>query len=384
MNKFTYQYPVKQYFGKGCLEESLKSELQSMGKTVMLAYGSGSLKRTGLYDRIRNILEEGGKTVVDFGGIMPNPTYAKVQAGARAARENKVDFILAVGGGSVTDCCKIISAQSQTDEDIWDMLYTENRIPTRFLPIGAIVTASGTGAEQNNGAVITHEDKRLKQPLFGAYHRFAILDSDLTETLPMKQVVSGAFDTLSHCMETYMGQPFAANVSDDINEAIMRNVITNLRAVIANPADDFARGELMRDSAMAENDMLKLGKITDFQCHMLEHAVGAYTDCNHGQGLAIINPVLYRHYLPEGTEKLAKMARNVWGIIEADDTITANAGIDALESFIKEIGLPTRWSEIGVTDEAILRKAADSTVLTAGCCKRFTHDELHEVLKETL
>lgn len=164
----------------------------------------------------------------------------------------------------------------------------------------------------------------------------------------------------------------------------MRNVITNLRAVIANPADDFARGELMRDSAMAENSMLKLGKITDFQCHMLEHAVGAYTDCNHGQGLAIINPVLYRHYLPEGTEKLAKMARNVWGIIEADDTIAANAGIDALESFIKEIGLPTRWSEIGVTDEAILRKAADSTVLTAGCCKRFTHDELHEVLKETL
>ena len=111
MNKFTYQYPVKQYFGKGCLEDSLKSELQSMGKTVMLAYGSGSLKRTGLYDRIRNILEEGGKTVVDFSGIMPNPTYAKVQAGARATRENKVDFILAVGGGSVTDCCKIISAQ---------------------------------------------------------------------------------------------------------------------------------------------------------------------------------------------------------------------------------------------------------------------------------
>lgn len=384
MNKYTYQYPVKQYFGKGCLDEAMAAELPKTGKTVMLAYGGGSLKRTGLYDRIRSILEQAGKTVVDFGGIMPNPTYAKVQEGARCVKEHGVDFILAVGGGSVIDCCKIISAQSQTDEDIWYMLYTEKRVPTRFLPIGAIVTASGTGAKQNNGAVITNEDKKLKQPLFGAYHRFAVLDSDLTLTLPMKQVISGAFDTLSHCMETYMGQPFAANVSDDINEAIMCNVITNLCAVIANPADDFARGELMRDSAMAENGMLKLGKITDFQCHMLEHAVGAYTDCNHGQGLAIIHPVLYRHYLPEGAEKLAKMARNVWGIIEADDTIAANAGIDALESFIKEIGLPTRWSEIGVTDEAILRKAADSTVLTAGCCKRFTHDELHEVLKETL
>lgn len=384
MNTFTYQYPVKQYFGKGILDEALKTELPNMGKTVMLAYGGGSLKRTGLYDRIKHILENDGKTVVDFGGIMPNPIYAKVKEGAQVARDSNVDFILAVGGGSVIDCCKIISAQSQTDEDIWDMLYTAKRVPTKFLPIGAIVTASGTGAEQNNGAVITNEDKKLKQPLFGAYHRFAVLDSDLTLTLPMKQVISGAFDTLSHCMETYMGQPFADNVSDDINEAIMRNVIRNLRAVIANPADDFARGELMWDSAMAENSMLKLGKVTDFQCHMLEHAVGAYTDCNHGQGLAIIHPTLYRHYLPEGTEKLAKMARKVWGIIEEDDAIAAKAGIDALESFIKEIGLPTSWNEIGVTDEEILRKSADATVLTAGCCKRFTHDELFDVLKETM
>lgn len=384
MNKFIYQYPVKQYFGKGILDEALKTELPNMGNTVMLAYGGGSLKRTGLYDRIKDILEKSGKTVVDFGGIMPNPTYAKVKEGAQVAREHNVDFILAVGGGSVIDCCKIISAQSQTDEDIWDMFYTEKRVPTKVLPIGAIVTASGTGAEQNNGAVITNEDKKLKQPLFGAYHRFAVLDSDLTLTLPMEQVISGAFDTLSHCMETYMGQPFADNASDDINEAIMRNVIRNLRAVIANPADDFARGELMWDSAMAENSMLKLGKVTDFQCHMLEHAVGAYTDCNHGQGLAIIHPALYRHYLPEGTEKLAKMARNVWGISEEDDTAAANAGIDALESFIKEIGLPTRWNEIGVTDEEILRESADATVLTAGCCKRFTHDELFDVLKETM
>ncbi len=384
MNKFIYQYAVKQYFGKGILEEALKTELPNMGKTVMLAYGGGSLKRTGLYDRIWNILEKEGKTVVDFGGIMPNPTYAKVQEGAKVAKEQCVDFILAVGGGSVIDCCKIISAQSQTDEDVWDMFYTEKRVPTKFLPIGTIVTASGTGAEQNNGAVITNEDKKLKQPLFGAYHRFAVLDSDLTLTLPMKQVISGAFDTLSHCMETYMGQPAADNVSDDINEAIMRNVIRNLRHVIANPTDEFARGELMWDSAMAENGMLKLGKVTDFQCHMLEHAVGAYTDCNHGQGLAIIHPILYRHYLPEGAEKLAKMARNVWGINENDDTNAAKAGIDALESFIREIGLPTRWNEIGVTDEEILRKSADAAVLTTGCCKRFTHDELFDVLKETM
>lgn len=384
MDRFTFQYPVKQYFGKGCFADALKSELPSMGNRVMLAFGNSSLKKSGLYDRIRTILEESGKTVIDFGGIMPNPTYAKVQQGAELAVRKNVDFILAVGGGSVIDCCKIIAAQAKTDEDIWNMFYLKKRMPGEFLPTGAIVTASGTGAEQNNGAVITNETLKLKQPLFGAFHRFAILDSDLTKTLPMKQVISGAFDTLSHCMETYMGQPFEDNVSDNINEAIMRNVIKNIRAIITDPDNDFARGELMWDSAMAENGMLKLGKVTDFQCHMLEHAVGAYTNCNHGYGLSIIHPELYRHYLPEGAEKLAAMARNVWGINEPDDNKAAVAGIDALENFIKETGMPTRWSQIGITDENILREAAGSAVLTQGCCKTFSHDELFEVLKQTL
>ena len=200
----------------------------------------------------------------------------------------------------------------------------------------------------------------------------------------MKQVISGAFDTLSHCMETYMGQPFPTNVSDEINEAIMRNVIKNIRTLIANPDDDFARGELMWDSAMAENGMLKLGKMTDFQCHMIEHAVGAYTDCNHGQGLAVIHPALYRHYLPEGVSKLARMAREVWGVHDNDDLRAANTGIDLLEDFIQEIGMPTRWSQMGITDEKVLRDSADSCVLTPGCCKKFTRDEIFEILKGQL
>lgn len=315
---------------------------------------------------------------------MPNPTYAKVQEGARLVRENHIDFILAVGGGSVIDCCKIVSAQALLDEDIWDMQYTKKQYPTEFIPMGAVVTASGTGAEQNNGAVITHEEKKLKQPLFGAYHSFAVLDSDLTKTLPMKQVISGVFDTLSHCMETYMGKPQATNLSDEINEAIMRNVVKNLRALIANSDDDFARGELMWASAMAENGMLKLGKLTDFQCHMIEHAVGAYTDCNHGQGLAVILPTLYRHLLNEGKEKLARMAETVWGVKGETIEATAAQGIDALESFIKEIGLPTRWSKMDITDENVLRAAADTCFLTPGCCKQFSRDEIFEVLKERM
>lgn len=384
MNNFEYHYPVRQYLGKGCAEEAIKSELRKTGANVLLAYGGGSIKRTGLYDKIQAWLSKCGKQVTDFGGIMPNPTYAKVQEGARVVRENNIDFILAVGGGSVIDCCKIVSAQALTDEDVWDMWYVHHRLPTDFVPMGAVVTASGTGAEQNNGAVITHEEKKLKQPLFGAFHSFAVLDSDLTKSVPMKQVISGAFDTLSHCMETYMGKPQATNLSDEINEAVMRNVITNLRRLIRNHDDDFARGELMWASAMAENGMLKLGKQTDFQCHMIEHAVGAYTDCNHGQGLAVIHPALYRHLLEAGKEKLARMAETVWGVKGTTIEETAMRGIEALEAFIREIGLPTHWSEMGITDESMLRAAADTCFITPGCCRQLSRDEIFELLMERM
>lgn len=384
MNSFNYQYPVRQHFGKGCAENALKEEMKKVGKQVLLAYGGGSIKRTGLYDKICQWLEESGKEVVDFGGIMPNPTYAKVQEGARIVRDKHIDFILAVGGGSVIDCCKIVSSQAMMDVDAWDDWYVGHNLPKEFVPMGAVVTASGTGAEQNNGAVITNEEKKLKQPLFGAFHSFAILDSDLTKTLPMKQVISGAFDTLSHCMETYMGKPQSTNVSDEVNEAVMRNVIKNIHAIIADPDDDSARGELMWDSAMAENGLLKLGKVTDFQCHMIEHAVGAYTDCNHGQGLAILHPTFYRHLLNAGTVKLARMAQEVWGVKSDVEGVTyrnadaaelrtiAEKGIAALEAFIKEIGLPTHWSEIGITDDAVLRATSDTCFITPGCCKQMS------------
>lgn len=379
MNNFVYHYPVKQYFGKGCAEGAIKNELKTVGKNVLLAYGNGSIKNSGLYDKVIGWLKEAGKTVTEFPGIMPNPTYAKVQEGAKLVRENTIDFILAVGGGSVLDCCKVVSAQSKLSEDIWDMEYIARHYPSKFVPMGAIVTASGTGAEQNNGAVITHEEKKLKQALFGAYYDFAVLDIDLTKTLPMQQVISGAFDTLSHCMEIYMGNPQGTNLSDEINEAVMRNVITNLRAIIANPDNDFARSELMWASAMAENGILKLGKQTDFQCHMIEHAVGAYTDCNHGQGLAVVHPVLYRHIYKSAESKFMRWAQKVWEVSSAEE------GIKALANFIFEIGLPTSFTEMGLSlDDATLRAIADSTLLTAGCCKKLSHDDILTILKECI
>ena len=377
MNKFDYEFPIRIHFGQGCFEDSLKKELPKYGKTVMLAYGGGSLKRTGLYDRIVAILTEAGKTVVDFAGIMPNPTYAKVQEGARLAREKKVDFILAVGGGSVSDCCKIVSAQARLDADIWEYEYTAHKTPTDFIPLGVVVTASGTGSEQNNGAVITHEEKKQKSPLWGCFADFAILDPDLTKTVPMRQVISGAFDTLSHCMETYFGNPHTTNVSDEINEAVQRNVIQNLKVIAANPDDDHARSELMWASAMGENGILKLGKQTDFQCHMLEHQLGAYTDCNHGQGLAVLHPTLYRHIYKSAPDKFTRWAQEVWLVQNAED------GIDALEDLIRAVGLPTTLTEMGITlDDATRRAIAESTIVTPGCCKRLAEQEIEQILIE--
>lgn len=385
MKDFTYSYPVNVYFGTDAAKKAISQEIGKYGKNVMLAYGGGSVKKSGIYDAVVSMLKEAGKEVTDFPGIMPNPTYAKVQEGAALAKEKNVDFILAVGGGSVIDCCKIISAQAKTDKDIWEMEFTDHVFPTEFVPMGAVVTATGTGAEMNNGAVITHEEKKIKTGVFGAFANFAVLDYEYMKSLPAKQVISGAFDTLSHCMETYFGSPRTANISDEINEAVMRNVIRNLKIVSKNVFDEDARRELMWDSAMAENGILKLGKVTDFQAHMIEHQLGAYTDCNHGCGLAVIHPVLYRHIYKDAAERFAHFAETVWDISAEGKTAdeTALAGIQALADFIREIGLPINFKELGIqADDAMLRAVADSTNIMAGCCKKLNADEIFEILKE--
>ena len=385
MKEFTFSYPTKVYFGEGAAKRALRAELGKVGKIVMLAYGGGSVKKNGVYDELLQLLTEAGKEVVDFSGIMPNPTYAKVQEGAKLVKERNVDFILAVGGGSVIDCCKVVSAQATLEEDIWDMEYKSGEFLITGIAMGAVVTASGTGAEMNPGAVITYEDKMWKGPIVGTYASFAVLDPTYTLSLPMKQVISGAFDTLSHCMETYLGSPRDFNTSDEINEAVMRSTIRNIRELLVDEKDMDARSELMWTSAMAENGILKIGKVTDFQAHQIEHQLAAYTDCNHGQGLAAIHPVLYRHMAPEGAKQFARLAREVWNVDETDksEEEIALAGVDALEAFIKEIGLPTTLSEMGITDEGILRSVADTCNLTAGCCKKFERDEIFEILKES-
>lgn len=381
MNKFTFSYPTKVYFGEGAARQALEAELGKTGKTVMLAYGGGSVKKNGVYDEMKEMLAQAGKTVVDFPGIMPNPTYAKVQEGAALVRERQIDFILAVGGGSVIDCCKVISAQAKLEQDIWDMEYVEGKFPTTGIPVGAIVTASGTGAEMNAGGVITHEEKKWKGGIFGIAPVFAVLDSAYTLSVPPMQVLSGAFDTLSHAMETYLGNSDKDNVSDDLALAIMRNTVVNMRRLLANIDDSQARSNLMWDSAMAENGILKCGRLTDFQAHQIEHQLGAYTDCNHGQGLAVIHPAYYRHIVKDAREKFTRFAKVVF------DVDTAEAGVEALADFIQECGLPTRMGElkskVEITPE-ILRQVADTSNIIKCNPRELDRDEIYEILMECL
>ena len=203
MRDFVFSYPTVTYFGADAAVRALRAELPKYGRTVMLAYGGGSVKRNGVYGTVMKLLGEANKDVVEFSGIMPNPTYAKVREGAHLAREKRVDLILAVGGGSVSDCCKIVAAQALTDEDLWEMKFRFQAAPAQFIPLGVVVTVAGTGSEQNDIAVITNEEKKIKGSMTGAAPSFAALDPAYTLSAPRAQVLSGAFDTLSHCMEFY-------------------------------------------------------------------------------------------------------------------------------------------------------------------------------------
>lgn len=381
MNKFTFSYPTKVYFGEGAAADALKQELSRFGETVMLAYGGGSVKKSGVYDELKALLTEAGKKVVDFSGIMPNPTYAKVQAGAELAKEQHVDFILAVGGGSVIDCCKVISVQAVADEDIWRMEYEQGKFPTAGIPMGAVVTASGTGAEMNAGAVITYEEKLWKGPIVGSCASFAVLDPAYTATVPPMQVLSGAFDTLSHAMETYLGASDADNVSDDVALAIMRNTVVNMRRLISNIDDMQARSNLMWDSAMAENGILKVGRLTDFQAHQIEHQLGAHTDCNHGQGLAVIHPAYYRHILKDAPEKFTRFANAVF------NKDTAEEGLAALVDLIESCGLPTKMgqlhSKVEITPD-VLRHVADTCNIIKSGPRELSREEIYEILLECM
>lgn len=387
MNNFIFENTTKVYFGRGCVKEFLACLCSHYGRTVMLCYGGGSIKQNGIYEEVMECMKKANQNVVEFSGIGANPTYSKVLEGAELARECKADLILGVGGGSVMDCCKAISMAAVYDGDIWaDFWARPGIVDFHPLPLGVIVTVAGTGSEMNGGAVITNEEQKIKTgrdyPKCNA--KFALMDPTYTYSVPKKQMVSGGFDILSHIMETYFSEPDEENVSDDIAETLMRGVIRDLRAAIQNPENYTARSNLMWESAMAENRIIKLGKRMDFECHQMEHQLGAYTNCNHGEGLAVLHPVYYRHIYKDGLAKFQKFAVHVWGISPEGKTgdALARAGIEALADFIKEIGLPTTLQELGLDASLDLKTIANSCNLAAGGYRKLTHEEILKIFQE--
>ena len=387
MNNFIFENATKVFFGQGCVKEYLSCLCSHYGKKVMLCFGGGSIRWNGIYDEVMESLKKAGKEVVEFAGIMANPTYAKVMEGAALAKEQGVDLLLGVGGGSVMDCCKAISLAAAYDGDVWNDFWARpGIIDFQPIPLGVIVTLAGTGSEMNGGAVITNEARKVKtgRDYPKCNPAFALLDPTYTYSVPKFQMVSGGFDILSHVMETYFSRPDEDNVSDDISESLMRGVIRDLRAAIKNPSDYTARSNLMWESTMGENRIIKLGKRMDFECHQMEHQLGAYTDCNHGAGLAVLHPVYYRHIYKDGLAKFQKFAVNVWGISPEGKSAEelALSGVEALADFIKEIGLPTTLRELGVDEHTDLKEIADSCNLAPGSYKKMTHEEILEIFHE--
>ena len=382
MNHFMFYNPVRVYFGEGAAKHGLETELTQIGTRVMLAYGGGSIRRNGVYDEIVTLLKAAGKEIIEFSGITPNPRYSEVQACAKLAREQKVDFMLAAGGGSVIDCVRTAAVQALLDEDIWEYEAVQHKLPQDAIPMGIVLTLGGTGSDMNWLAGVNYEEKHEKVTFAGRHAVFNIIDPAYTASVPMKQLLTGAFDTLSHYMETYFGQ--GSFVSDEIMEAIMRNVIRNAKIVQSDPENMDARSELLWDSSLALSGLPGAGKMNDFQCHGIEHWISGYTDANHGRTLAVLHPVVYRYICSTAPEKFARFATEVMGVNAGGRSPleTAMAGIDALEGLIRELGLPTCFTELGIeTDDALLEAIADHCRPNPGCCRQLTRDDFLAILK---
>lgn len=382
---FTYYNPTKIYFGKKALVK-LKGELATYGDTILLTYGKSSIKQIGLYDEVVAILKEAGKQIVELPGVMPNPTYEKMMEGAQLVRDHDVNLILAVGGGSVIDCAKGISAAAYCEDEPFEKYWLKQKpVDNRIVPLASILTMVGTGSEMNGGSVITHEEKKIKAGRVfptDLYPRFSILNPEYTFSVSEYQMVSGVFDTMSHLMEQYFSGT-DNNTTDYVIESLLKASIDNLRTALKNPQDYESRSNLMWNATLALNTVTGLSKIQDWQVHMIEHQLGAYTDCAHGMGLAAISLPYYRHIYSGGIDKFVRFASEVWGVSTAgkskDDI--AREGLDHMEAFLKECRIVTSLEELGATRE-MLPKIAESTILRPTSYKPLTSADVLTILEE--
>ena len=381
---FTYQNPTRIHFGKKAINK-LAGELREYGKNILLVYGKASIKKICLYDQVMNILQAEGKTVVELAGINANPRYTQLLEGARLVREHDIDLILAVGGGSVIDCAKGIACAAYAEGDVWQRYYVNQEpVTNRVVPVGSILTMAGTGSEMNSGSVITNEAENLKigrvYPLALVTPRFSILNPEYTYSVPKYQMISGIFDVFSHLMEQYFsGDDDCTN--DYLLEGLMLSLISASRKAIINQEDYEARSNIMWCATMGLNKILGLSKTQDWEVHMIEHQLGAYTDCAHGIGLAIISPAYYRYIYRDGLHRFVRYAKHIWGVEDKGqgDEAIALEGINRLEAFIAELGIPATLREVGATEE-MLPLIANSTALGGGY-KQLNAEDILAILK---
>lgn len=387
LGNFVYSNPTKLYFGEESLAY-LNEELSKYGSKVQLVYGGGSIKKNGIYDQVIEILKSNGKTVWEDGGVMPNPTVQKLYEGCKIAKENDVDLILAVGGGSVCDYAKAVSVSAHCAEDPWEKYYLRMEdVACKIIPVGCILTMVGTGSEMNGGAVITnHEQKRKIGHVFGenVFPKFSILNPVFTFTVPQYQMTAGIYDIFNHICEQYFSGEDDCT-SDYISEGLMRSVIQASRIAIQNPTDYEARSNLMWTATWALNTLVAKGKSTDWMVHMLGQSVGAYTDATHGLTLSAVSMAYYRHIYPFGLAKFVRFAVHVWDVDptgKTDDQVAAE-GLDCMETWMNELGLVMNIRDLGVTED-MLEGLADGTIVMDGGYKVLTRGEIVDILKASM
>ena len=387
LGNFSYKNATKLYFGEDALD-GLRDELAKYGDNVVLIYGGGSIKKNGIYDAVMQTLRDCGKNVVEDAGVMPNPTAEKLREGVRIARAHKADLLLAVGGGSCCDYAKAVSVSVNCDDDPWDKYFARFEEPDcAIVPVGCVLTMTGTGSEMNAGSVITNHDMHLKiGHVFGedVMPKFAILNPRFTMSLPKKQMVAGVYDIFNHICEQYFSGE-DDNVSDYLAEALMKSVIRNSLVAVENPQDYEARSNIMWAATWALNTLISRGKTTDWMVHMLGQAAGAYTDATHGMTLAAVSLPYYRHILPYGLPKFKRFAEEVWGVdgTGKTDAQIAEEGLAALESWMRKIGVTMTLGELGATADMI-EGIADATIILDGGYKVLDRNEVVQILKESL
>lgn len=387
LGNFTYSNPTKLYFGDKAIE-NLKTELNNYGQNIMLVYGGGSIKENGIYQQVIYILKECNKTVFEDPGVMPNPTVEKLYEGCKIAKANNVDLILAVGGGSVCDYSKAVSVSAYCEEDPWDKYYLRMEdVSNKIIPVGCVLTMVGTGSEMNGGSVITNHQSKLKiGHVFGdnVFPKFSILNPTFTFTLPKYQMVAGFYDIMSHILEQYFSGE-DDNTSDYIMEGLLKSLIHSSKIAVENPQDYEARSNIMWIATWALNTLVAKGKTTDWMVHMIGQSVGAYTDATHGMTLAAVSIPYYKHIMPYGLNKFKRYAINVWNVNPQNktDEEIALEGLNEMENYMKEIGLVMNLKDLNVTED-MLEGIADGTFIMEGGYKILNHEEIVEILKESM